>query len=136
MDVKLAKAIDNRAGSGYNRTCQGDRPHRVRLILGCALAYAFTHRFTKGFRVGLQMPCLLRVDGSKQPQVSALPERRVKKQKQTASTGYFKELARAPFFCTKKPSPSGNFEKPCFRKHSLGKKPCFTGFSEVMYAAK
>ena len=72
------------------------------------------------------MPCLLRVDGSKQPQVSALPERRVKKQKQTASTGYFKELARAPFFCTKKPSPSGNFEKPCFRKHSLGKKPCFT----------
>ena len=68
------------------------------LILGCALANAFTHRFTKGFRVGLQMPCLLRVDGSKQPQVSALPERRVKKQKQTASTGYFKELARAPFF--------------------------------------
>ena len=30
----------------------------------------------------------------------------------------------------------GNFEKPCFRKHCLGKKPCFTGFSEVMYAAK
>ena len=66
---------------------KGKQKH-VEFILGCALAYAFTHRFTKGFRVGMQMPSLLRVEGSKQPQVSALPERRVKKQKQTASTGY------------------------------------------------
>ena len=54
------------------------------LILGCALVKAFTHRFIKGFRVGLQMPCLLAVEGSKQPQVSALPEWRVKKLRQTA----------------------------------------------------
>ena len=60
------------------------------LILGCALVNAFTHRFIKGFRVGLQMPCLLAVEGSKQPQVSALPERRVKKLRQTALTGYFR----------------------------------------------
>ncbi len=37
------------------------------------------------------------VEDSKQPQVSALPERRVKKQRQTAFTGY-SELERAPFF--------------------------------------
>ena len=36
----------------------------------------------------MQMPGLHRVEGSKQPQVSALPERRVKKQRQTAPTGY------------------------------------------------
>ena len=68
------------------------------LILGCALVNAFTHRFIKGFRVGLQMPCLLAVEGSKQPQVSALPERRVKKLRQTALTGYFRSSQGLHFF--------------------------------------
>ena len=44
------------------------------LILGCALVKAFTHRFIKGFRVGMQMSGLhYAVEDSKQPQVSALP---------------------------------------------------------------
>ena len=57
-------------------------------ILGCALADAFTHRFIKGFRVDIAdvKPPIFGSpgDGSKQSQVSALPERRVKKQRWTA----------------------------------------------------
>ena len=69
------------------------------LILGCALVNAFTHRFIKGFQVGLQMPSLhYAVEGSKQPQVSALPERRVKKLRQTALTGYFRSSQGLHFF--------------------------------------
>ncbi len=69
------------------------------LILGCALVNAFTHRFIKGFLVGMQMPGLhCAVEGSKQPPVSALPERRVKKQRQTALTGYFRSSQGLRFF--------------------------------------
>ena len=34
------------------------------------------------------------------------------------------------------PSPQGNFEKSCFRKQYFARNPCFTGFSEVRFAAK
>ena len=44
------------------------------------------------------MPGLLRVEGSKQPQVSALPERRVKKQRQTALMGYIRSSRGLRFF--------------------------------------
>ena len=44
------------------------------------------------------MPGLLRVEGSKQPQVSALPERRVKKQRQTALLGYIRSSRGLRFF--------------------------------------
>ena len=38
-------------------------------------------------------------EGSKQPQVSALPERRVKKQKWTALWDLYLSIARCSFFC-------------------------------------
>ena len=58
----------------------GKPPHEMAYILGCALVSAFTHRFIKGFRVGMQMSGLhYAEEDSKQSQVSALPERRVKK---------------------------------------------------------
>jgi len=55
------------------------------------MVFAFTHIFTKGFRVGMQMsgPPLWSGEGSKQPQVSALPERRVKKRKSDGTLGTF-----------------------------------------------
>ena len=40
------------------------------------------------------------VEGSKQPQVSALPERRVKKLRQTAFTGYLRSSHELRFFCS------------------------------------
>lgn len=49
----------------------------------------------------MQMPSLHAVEGSKQPQVSALPERRVKKQRQTAFTGYFRSSKGLRFFVPK-----------------------------------
>ncbi len=52
----------------------------------------------------MQMPSLLRVEGSKQPQVSALPERRVKKQRQTALMGYFRSSRGLRFFVPAAPS--------------------------------
>jgi len=79
---------------------KGKRPQPMDFILGCALADAFTHRFIKGLRVGMQMPRprFSPGEGSKQPQVSALPERRVKKQRQTALMGYFRS-SRGLLFC-------------------------------------
>ena len=56
--IKFAKGIDNGPDSRYNRLCQGQAPFNRELILGCALADAFTHRFIKGFRVGLSMSSL------------------------------------------------------------------------------
>ena len=80
-------------------------------ILGCAPVCAFTHRFKKGFRVDVRMSCprFSPGEGSKQSQVSALPERRVKKQRLTALMGYM-SILRMLFFCVRMADISPLFE--------------------------
>lgn len=48
------------------------------------------------------------VEGSKQPQVSVLPEWRVKKQRQTALTGYFRDSQESFFCCRIQIIPGGS----------------------------
>ena len=81
----------------YNGVCQG------KLSWGVRHADAFTHRFIKGFRVDIAdvKPPIFGSpgDGSKQSQVSALPERRVKKQRLTALLGSYEHLRMLIFVC-------------------------------------
>ena len=77
------RAVDKARTVEYNGYSKG-------VSWGVRHATAFTHIFIKGFRVVLRMPSpRLSGEGSKQAQVSALPERRVKKRKRTALMGYF-----------------------------------------------